>query len=86
MIAEKRIVIHIGIHKTGSTSIQNFLWEHRAVLRELSVDFYFGAYNPRNHVELHAATMRADRSSPFKLARALQVDEAFRNRIRERVK
>ncbi len=86
MSTEKRIVIHVGIHRTGSTSIQEFLRTHRAVLRTLSVDFYLGEYVPSNHVELHAAAMRLERTSPFKLNTGLVLDETFRERVQARVR
>lgn len=79
----KRIFLHIGIHKTGSTSIQNFLGANRIALQKLGIDFYSGAYFPNNHVELHVATMRAERSSPFKLTKGIQVDEVYRESIQE---
>jgi len=85
MAPEKRIVIHVGVHKTGSTSIQEFLRAHRTTLHELGTDFYLGVHFPSNHVELHTATMRVDRASPFKLDRDLRVDEAYRQQVKERV-
>ncbi len=86
MSAEKRIVIHVGIHKTGSTSIQEFLRSHRIALHGLDVDFYLGAFNPRNHVELHAAAIRLERDCPFKLNKGLVVDESFRESVQARVR
>lgn len=82
---KKRIVIHVGIHKTGSTSIQDFLGTHRTRLRKLNCDFFSGEYLPNNHVELHLAAMNKERASPFKLSRAVAVDEAFQKRINDRV-
>jgi hypothetical protein len=86
MSAEKRIVIHVGIHKTGSTSIQEFLGAHRAALRTLNIDFYSGAYLPNNHVELHVAAMRLERTSPFKLGKAILVDDMYREGVQARVR
>jgi len=86
MSAEKRIVIHIGIHKTGSTSIQEFLHTQREKLRTLNVDFYFGAHLPSNHVELPFAAMRLERASPFKLDTGLEVDETFREGVQASVR
>lgn len=28
----KKAIIHIGVHKTGTTSIQNWLWDNRAII------------------------------------------------------
>ncbi|MEZ8083417.1 hypothetical protein [Enterovibrio norvegicus] len=35
----KKIVLHIGTHKTGSTSLQSFLYENSNALLEQSVDY-----------------------------------------------
>lgn len=82
----KRIIVHAGIHKTGSTSIQKFLGERRAALREQGIDFYAGSYMPNNHAELHAAAMRTERQSGFKRINRIEVDGAYRDDVRERVR
>lgn len=33
----RRLVVHVGPPKTGTTSIQHALWENEKVLRELGV-------------------------------------------------
>ncbi len=73
----KRVVIHVGIHKTGLTSIQEFLRIHRTKLRMWGFDFYLGQYLRSNHVELHLAAMRPERTSPFKLSKGIVVDKTF---------
>lgn len=75
----RQFVLHVGIHKTGSTSIQSFLNANRERLRACDIDFYEGHHIASNHVELHAAAMREDRSSPFKLDNDLTVDAAYRS-------
>jgi hypothetical protein len=75
-------IVHIGLHKTGSTSLQEFLGKNRNRLRSLNYDFYSGIYLRDNHVELHAAAMRTDRKSPFKLGARLEVDNQFRDYVR----
>ncbi|MBM3162694.1 MAG: hypothetical protein FJZ79_05150 [Chlorobi bacterium] len=78
---KKRIVVHAGIHKTGSTSIQAFLGKNRPRLERLGIAFFRGAYIPDNHVELHAAAMRFQRSSPFKHSGKALIDHDFRKRV-----
>lgn len=73
-----RILLHIGTHKTGSTSIQQFLHQRRDRLAAHGVAFYRGRYLPSNHVELHSAAIRTERPTPFKLDRDLHVDDAYR--------
>lgn len=74
------------MHKTGSTSIQAFLDTYRGTLLELGIEFYSGLYSSRKHVELHAATMRPNRPSPFTIRTGLVPDNAFGLRIRNRVR
>ncbi len=81
----RKIIVHAGLHKTGSTSIQHFLESHREKLRALGIDFFQGAYLPQNHMELHASAMRQGRMSPFKLTLKEPISDAFRERVRERV-
>ena len=44
---EKRLILHIGTHKTGSTSIQKTLDLNRKLLA--SNGFFFPAVQPSNH-------------------------------------
>jgi len=37
MTQNKELIIHIGVHKTGSTAIQHFFWRHDEALRERGV-------------------------------------------------
>lgn len=86
MTTEQRIIIHVGIHKTGTTSIQQFLFRNRMSLRALDVDFYSGIHFPSNHVELHAAAMRLERASPFKLYGDVIVDETYREQVQSHIR
>src|SRR5579859_8251733 len=81
----RRFIVHIGIHKTGTTSIQMFLETFKDRLKASGIHFYSGLYTASNHVELHAAAMRANRMSPFKMDNHLVIDEAFRARVRDRI-
>lgn len=58
------IYLHAGTHKTGSKSFQSLLAENRDDLARVGYDVFHGAHrNPRNHVELHLASLRIDRDS-----------------------
>jgi len=47
------IFLHIGTHKTGSKSLQRFLFDHTAQLAASGYDLYKGSHkNPTNHREL----------------------------------
>ena len=73
----KRVIVHAGFHKTGTTSIQLFLQRHRDRLRRAGIEFYAGRYIDNNHVELHAAAMRDDRMSTWKLASGFRSSAMF---------
>jgi len=58
------IILHIGIHKTGTSSIQRYLGKNIDELKEKGFDFFRGMHrNSNNHTELHMATLRYDRDS-----------------------
>jgi hypothetical protein len=76
-------ILHIGFHKTGTTSIQAFLQRNIVALQKHGLDFYQGMVFPENHVELHAASMRAQRQSGYKNRVALKVDAAYVERVRQ---
>ena len=65
----KKIFLHIGTHKTGSTSIQNYLFEHEEQLRLDGIALYRGVYKKHNHIELYLGSMRYDRDSIAKQKR-----------------
>lgn len=55
--------LHIGTHKTGSTSIQRWLADHRDWLADRDYAVYHGLHLPANHIELYLAAMRPERDS-----------------------
>ena len=72
--------IHVGIHKTGTSSIQEFLGKHRSELKRLGVEFYTGTLKANNHVDLMLATIRPERMTPYKMLirDEVELDDAFR--------
>lgn len=55
----KTAIVHIGLPKTGSTSLQALLQKNKTSLREQGFDFYTGWYSSRrNHNELYLSTIR----------------------------
>jgi hypothetical protein len=72
----RRAIVHVGTHKTGSTSLQHLLFGRgRSQLRAAGIEPFVGGYIPHNHVELHLPAMRPERQSGFKLRNAIQVDD-----------
>ena len=80
-----RSIVHIGLHKTGSTSLQYFFGQHRQKLMQLGIAYFRGRYIRDNHVELHVAAMRRDRSSTFKEIQGHEPTAAYRDDVRIRV-
>ena len=60
---KRSVFLHIGTHRTGTTSLQALLRAGPGVLKELGLLYPVGRYHPRNHLELHLAAMRDDRHS-----------------------
>lgn len=81
-----RSIVHIGFHKTGTTSLQHFLGQHRQKLNGNGLAFFEGGHIPNNHVELHVAAMRRDRESSFKLHSGLNGGDVYRTNLRRRVR
>ncbi len=50
----KKIIIHIGLHKTGTTSIQNTLFFNKKVLDKNNITYY-GKLYPNNSAPLYSA-------------------------------
>lgn len=63
-----KTIIHIGQHKTGTTSIQKYLYDHRLYLMQLGVyvPHYFFKKMGANHFHLNVYSLNSNRSSPAK--------------------
>lgn len=63
-----RIVLHVGTHKTGTTSIQQFLRDHNdGLLATAGCSYPTGFLLPVVHTDLPLLTIRADRTWPARL-------------------
>jgi hypothetical protein len=84
---KKKIFLHIGTYKTGSTSIQRFMLDHADCFQQQGVAFYRGKFSAENHLELYVASLRYDRDSFAKLGVCKQItfDSAFTRQIARRV-
>ncbi len=83
----KRLILHVGTHRTGSTSLQQFLVDHRTELSARGYALYRGLYRERNHIEIYLAALRQERDSFGKLGAFAGVDfgEAFRRDLAQRI-
>lgn len=79
------MLVHVGAHKTGSSSIQKFLQHHSDQLAGNGVAVYQGKYRPDKHVELHVAAMRPERISPFKAATNISGGADFAKKTEDRL-
>ncbi len=83
----KKAHIHIGTHKTGSTSLQRWLSEHRALLEGQGFGLYEGMHIKDNHIELYLAAMRPERDSFGKQSlRNVVFDADYSAAVSERVR
>ncbi len=80
-----RSIVHIGFHKTGTTSIQSFLWQQRERLAARGIVFFEGQHIPSNHVELHTAALRQERITPFKLRQGVTGGPDYRSSVEHRL-
>jgi hypothetical protein len=82
----RKLFLHIGTHKTGSTSLQNYLFEHEDILHQNGLTLYRGLHRERNHIELYLASMRYDRDSFAKQKMTdIVFNEQYTNEVVKRV-
>lgn len=83
----KRIFLHIGTHKTGSTSLQRWLREHENLLLDNGYRLFHSQHTRDNHVELYLASMRYERDSFAKQSMTdIKFDENYTAMVSGRVK
>ena len=59
---KKKIILHIGSPKTGTTSFQNWLINNKNFLDDHNIDFYSDGYiSPSNHYELALCSYKNNR-------------------------
>lgn len=81
MTEKRRVIIHVGMHKTGSTSLQKALFNGRNLLRKFDI-VYVGMDNCDNAIQLHFA-QNYDRTSLYKSSSPTQVELIAKNRAAE---
>jgi hypothetical protein len=81
----KRIYLHIGTHKTGSTSIQAFLRANRRRLEKHGISLFNGSIDRFNHIELYLAAIRPERDSFAKQKLRIKTGPSFTAVVRGRV-
>ena len=57
------IILHIGTHKTGSSSLQHFLGRARARLETRGLAYYKGTILADNHIDLYLSALAPGRDS-----------------------
>jgi hypothetical protein len=84
---KKQLIVHVGTHKTGSTSLQRFLLDHALDVSRKGVEVYRGEFRDANHIELHLAAMRGERDSFAKLGicKHVTIDAGYRRHVSDRV-
>lgn len=56
----------MGLHKTGTTSIQNWLSTSSELINAIDFAFYEGFYQPNNHIEFGLLSLREHLDAPIK--------------------
>lgn len=82
-----RTLIHIGQHKTGTTSIQHYLQKYRPALAKAGLyvpDTLLGFTNP-SHFLLNVYALDADRDSTAKIMLRESVDPGFYDTLESRL-
>lgn len=78
------LYLHIGTHKTGSTSLQRWLNQQRAWLQQQGMQYYRGLHFPNNHIECYLAPMRLNRDS-FARQAIGQFDVNYYTEVKQRL-
>ena len=52
------VFLHIGVHKTGTTSLQNIFHNNPEALKRSGYIFFKGSYIENNHIELALSCLR----------------------------
>lgn len=81
----KKVFLHIGTHKTGTTSFQKFMSSNRHFMTERDVHFYSGSIIDDNHIELHVAASNQDNMSPIKHILNLEANQHFFSETTDRI-
>lgn len=79
---KKRLILHIGCEKTGTTSIQNTLAANRTVLLEKYGIHYLKSLGLRNHTKLAIYACNGDKNLTRFLPNGLSLQE-FREDLRQ---
>jgi hypothetical protein len=82
----KQIFLHIGTHKTGSTSIQGFLRDHHKALSEDGIAVYGRDRGAFNNTDLYLASLREERDSFAKLRKGNIYGREFAEETATRVR
>lgn len=79
------VVLHIGTHKTGSTTVQSFLQENKQQLLTNQIVFFEGDIIPENHIELYLSCIDPDRETLAKYTMDFGSPDALFEKTRNRV-
>jgi hypothetical protein len=80
-----RAVVHIGTHKTGTTSLQRWADANRSELFAATGLRYYRGRFARNHFEFATLAMRPDRNMPFRAKRFDWMLPTFQHDLRDHI-
>jgi hypothetical protein len=83
----RRVLLHVGTHRTGTTSIQHFLRDHNEdVLSKVGASFPDGFLIPAAHSELPLLCIRPERTWPARIRLPGTQDERWLATARRHVR
>ncbi len=83
----RRVLLHIGTHKTGTTSIQHFLQDHNDdLLADAGAWYPPGFFLPSLHADLPLLTIRTERTWPARVRFPETQDEIWQEAARAHVR
>ena len=81
----RQVIIHIGTHKTGSTSLQAVLHHNRRQMKRQGIEYYEGTRSKKNHYDLNLAVMRAGVETFANFGRDEINQAELYNEVREKI-
>jgi hypothetical protein len=81
----KEIIIHIGTHKTGSSSFQEWLSKNPKNLKQAGIHFFNGLSSRSNHAELAECSLRSKIETTNKIMGSFKGFQNLREMIIENI-
>ncbi|MGD9671301.1 MAG: hypothetical protein AB7U75_20010 [Hyphomicrobiaceae bacterium] len=81
----RNVIIHIGTHKTGTTSLQALLHKNRRAMKRQGFEYYDGTLSEKNHYDLNLAVVRGGVETFANYNRGTADQLEIYNNVREKI-